>query len=465
MYPHGFLREHSSILLWVMRFLDGVVLLGTCLVAYLIVFGAKPPPAHYQVAVLFAVLLLIVIFNAYSLYRAWRGVDYAQEFTAVVIAWATVFAILVFLSVITKTSADFSRAWLLMWFTFGGVALLLMRYSLRRALRQLRSRGYNLRHMVIIASGDVGNYVLDNILAAPEAGFSIKAYFSDDAEVGQITDNIHRGLVGEAVEFIQDNGSNIDQIWLAMPLREADKIEAIVKALKNVTIDLRLVPDIYGFRLINHSVSTIAGMPVMNLSVTPMDGVNRWIKAAEDKVISSLILLLISPLLIIIASLIKLTSPGPVFYKQQRLSWNGRGFTMYKFRTMPVGVERDTGAVWARQGESRATTVGGFLRRTSLDELPQFWNVLRGDMSIVGPRPERPVFVEKFKDEVPSYMQKHMVKAGITGWAQINGWRGDTDLHKRIEHDLYYIDNWSLWLDIRIIVLTIFRGFIHKNAH
>jgi len=169
--------------------------------------------------------------------------------------------------------------------------------------------------------------------------------------------------------------------------------------------------------------------------------------------------------MIAIAIGVKLSSPGPVFYRQKRISWNSKPFMMLKFRTMPVDCEVNTGAVWAKKGECRATRFGSFLRRTSLDELPQFIDVLKGNMSIVGPRPERPVFVDKFKDEIPDYMKKHMVKAGITGWAQVNGWRGDTDLNKRIEYDLYYIENWSLWFDIKIIVRTLFTGFVHKNAY
>jgi Sugar transferases involved in lipopolysaccharide synthesis len=166
-----------------------------------------------------------------------------------------------------------------------------------------------------------------------------------------------------------------------------------------------------------------------------------------------------------IALAVKLSSPGPVFYRQERISWNNRPFQMLKFRSMPVDAEQATGAVWARAGEHRATRVGAFLRRTSLDELPQFINVLRGEMSIVGPRPERPVFVHQFKHAIPDYMKKHMVKAGITGWAQVNGWRGSTDLAKRIECDIHYIQNWSLWFDLKIIVLTLFKGFVHKNAY
>ncbi|RLA52276.1 MAG: undecaprenyl-phosphate glucose phosphotransferase [Gammaproteobacteria bacterium] len=463
MYPHGFLKEHSSVLLWFMRLLDCVILLGACFAAYLPMFGTRALPAHYQVAVIFTVLLLIVVFHAYSLYRAWRGVDYAQEFTAVLLAWTTVFGILVFLSVITKTSASFSRAWLVMWFTFGGTTLLITRYALRRLLQKMRSLGYNLRHIAIIASGDIGRRVLVNLRSSPEAGFNIQAYFTDDKIDVAALGKTAYGPISDALSYIEQH--QLDQIWLAMPLKEAEKIEAIIVDLKNVTSDIRLVPDIFGFRLINHSISSIAGLPVINLSVTPMEGINRWLKAIEDKLTSALILLFISPLLLLISLAVKLSGPGPIFYRQQRLSWNGQEFTMYKFRTMPVHSESETGAVWTTSDDSRATPVGAFLRRTSLDELPQFWNVLSGDMSIVGPRPERPVFVEKFKDEIPSYMQKHMVKAGITGWAQVNGWRGDTDLQSRIEHDLYYIDNWSLWLDLKIIFMTLFKGLVNKNAY
>lgn len=464
MYPHGFLKEHSSVLLWLMRLLDVLILLATCGAAYLAVFGDRPPPPHYQVAVIIAGLLLIVVFHAYSLYRAWRGIDYTQEFTATLLAWTTVFGILVFLAVITKTSESYSRAWLLIWFTLGGTTLLLTRYGLRQLLKYMRGLGLNLRHIAIIASGTIGTHVFNTLRASPEAGFNIRAYFSDEAmDPTIIVSDITHGAVSDALGYLEQR--QLDQIWLAMPLKDAEVIETIINDLRNVTTDIRLIPDIFGFRLINHSISSIAGLPVINLSVTPMEGINRWVKALEDKLISALILLCISPLFALLCVLVKVTSSGPIFHRQKRLSWNGRAFNMYKFRTMPVDSEQVSGAVWATSSDRRATPVGAFLRRTSLDELPQFWNVLKGDMSIVGPRPERPVFVEKFKNEIPRYMQKHMVKAGITGWAQVNGWRGDTDLETRIEHDLHYIDNWSLWLDLRIIVMTIFKGLVHKNAY
>ncbi len=224
------------------------------------------------------------------------------------------------------------------------------------------------------------------------------------------------------------------------------------------------MPDIFDFALLHHSMSEIAGLPVINLTESPLEGANLFLKQVEDFVVSLSILVIVSPLMLLIAVGVKLSSPGPVFYRQERVTWNGERFRILKFRTMPIDVEAASGPVWSNRSESRATRFGAFLRRTSLDELPQFINALRGEMSVVGPRPERPEFVEQFKREIPGYMQKHLVKAGITGWAQVNDFRGDTDLHERIQCDLYYIENWSLWFDLRIIALTIAHVFRSRNA-
>lgn len=462
MYQRGFFREHSLLLLWVSRLLDLFIFLVACLTAYTVVFGFIAIRADYEVAITIAVLVFLSIFQLAGLYRTWRGEEFTSELASMFVAWNIVFAILIFFAAITKTTADFSRAWLLMWYTGGFSLLFLQRLALRKFLRVMRSRGFNLRHVVVVGSSDLGDQVLKRIRDSVDSGFNVCAYFTDD-DVGLAEHVPIRGALAEAPAFIQEN--QIDQIWIAMSLKQADAIEKILEQLKDSMCDIRLIPDLFGFHLINHSMGTISGMPVINLSVTPMDGLNRWIKAMEDKVLAAIILVFASPVIALIALLIKASGAGPVIYAQERLSWNGSRFWMYKFRTMPLNAEETSGPVWASKGEDRATAIGRFLRRTSMDELPQFWNVLRGDMSIVGPRPERPVFVEKFRDEVPSYMLKHMVKGGITGWAQINGWRGDTDIKKRIEHDLYYIDNWSLWLDLKIILLTIFKGLVHRHAY
>jgi putative colanic acid biosynthesis UDP-glucose lipid carrier transferase len=460
------MKEHSSVLLFIMRLMDGAILLASGHIAYALYLSSEFSQMNsaYQAAFVIAWLSSLVIFPAYGVYRPWRGTSRGTELASVLLAWVTVFGFLIFLTFATQSGEKFSRVWLVAWFLGGGTCLLSSRFLLRTILRYLRSVGFNQRLIVIIGSGDVAKMAYRNLSAAKEAGFIVKGFFSDDVDVQkQRSKEMVVGCVAEAREYAQE--IDCDQVWIAMPLSASAKIEEVVSDFADSCADIRLVPDIFGFKLINQSVTAIAGLPVVNLSVTPMMGVNRWIKSVEDKLLSFTILLMISPILILISLGIKLTSIGPVLYRQDRVSWNGKIFPMYKFRSMPVNTEASSGAVWAKDGEVRATSFGAFLRRTSLDELPQFFNVLKGDMSIVGPRPERPVFVDQFKEEVPGYMKKHKVKAGITGWAQVNGWRGDTCIKTRVEHDLYYINTWSLWFDLKIIVLTLFKGFVHKNAY
>lgn len=464
MQPNGFfLREHSSIMMAILRLTDWTVLVVSGLFALELVNPSHARLEYYYVAISVAFALSVVIFPLSSMYQTWRGYSRAQEIRTIILAWSSVFFGLTFIAFATKVSEDFSRAWTFAWYGLGLLILIVGRLAARSGLNYLRSLGFNRRHIVVIGSGVVGNQVVEKLREAKDSGFNIIGYFTNDKTVPVFDSDPVVGKIKDAFSFIERD--QVDQIWLAMPLTKVRQIRVILNSLKDTTADIRLVPDIFGFRLINHSVSDIAGLPVVNLSVTPMEGLNRYLKAIEDKMLATCILLMISPLMLILALGVKLSSPGPIFYRQERVSWNGKSFYMYKFRSMPIDAETESGPVWAKAGEDRATRFGSFLRRTSLDELPQFWNVLKGDMSIVGPRPERPVFVEKFKDEIPGYMQKHKVKAGITGWAQVNGWRGDTDLNQRIEHDLHYIENWSLWLDIKIIFLTVFKGFINRNAY
>jgi putative colanic acid biosynthesis UDP-glucose lipid carrier transferase len=322
------------------------------------------------------------------------------------------------------------------------------RIALRITLRKLRAKGYNQKNIVIIGDDSLGKKVIDTLSQADWAGFHIKAVFTDGKKLSEYVKN-----------------ETIDDVWIALPLKEEDKVKQILKELMDTTVNIRLVPDIFGFSLLNHSITEIAGLPVIELTSSPMNTGNSFIKSIEDKLLASLILILISPIMLLVAIGVKMSSSGPVFFRQERVSYNGKSFIMLKFRSMPINVEKNTGPTWAKAGENRATPFGQFMRKTSIDELPQFINVLKGDMSIAGPRPERPVFVEQFKDQIPMYIKKHLVKAGITGWAQINGLRGNTSLEQRITYDLYYIDNWSLWFDLKIIFLTVFKGFIDKNAY
>jgi putative colanic acid biosynthesis UDP-glucose lipid carrier transferase len=329
-------------------------------------------------------------------------------------------------------------------------------------LRGLRLRGLNQRHVVIVGAGTLGRTVATRLLQSPWAGFSIKGFYDDtpvsESVAGRPVSATDQCLLADVAK------GGIDQVWLALPLRADARIREILTMLRDHPVEVRFVPDIYSFHLLNHSMTEVAGLPVISLTETPMSGINRMVKAMEDYVLAALLFVLASPVMLLIAIAIKLSSNGPVLYRQERVTWNGERFQMLKFRTMPVDAEATSGPVWARQGERRATPLGTLLRRTSLDELPQFINVLKGEMSLVGPRPERPEFVSRFRQQIPGYMQKHLVKAGITGWAQVNDLRGDSGLEQRIQYDLYYIDNWSLWFDLRILVLTLWHILKSHNA-
>jgi Undecaprenyl-phosphate glucose phosphotransferase len=324
-------------------------------------------------------------------------------------------------------------------------------------------QGVDTRISVVVGANPDAQRLIDAIANDDSCGIEVRGWFATHADRSELTGAPMLGRIDHLGGYVESRG--VDLVWLALPMSDQTRISYALSQLKHSTADIKLVPDLFGLHLLNHSVEEIAGLPVITLQQTPLQGVARVVKAAEDVLLSALILVLISPLMLAIAVAVKLSSPGPVFYRQERVSWNNRKFNMLKFRSMPVDAEQKSGAVWAKPGESRSTPVGAFLRKTSLDELPQFINVLLGDMSIVGPRPERPVFVDQFKHQIPDYMKKHMVKAGITGWAQVNGWRGSTDLAKRVECDIYYIENWSLKFDLQIIALTFLKGFVNKNAY
>lgn len=455
----SFLKRYSNTFNILLRVYDCLLLCSTGICIYALLMETWRLPEHYKIAIGLASVFSLLVFHILDLYKVWRGNNKNQETATILKAWFILFSLLTLAAFLSKSSELFSRQWLISWVFIGSTAHIISRIILRALLSYFRASGYNQRHIVIFGSSEAGQQVVERLTFNIAAGFHIMGYFSADKKSRVDVS----GSIDEGIKFLSK--AEPDQVWIAMPLSEEALIQGILKKLKNYPIEIRLVPDFFGFKLINHSISSVADLPVLNLSAQPMQGVNYWIKTIEDKTLASIILLVLSPLILLLSIGVKLSSPGPVFYRQERLSWNGTSFNMLKFRSMPVGIESKSGPVWAKEGEKRATPFGVFLRKTSLDELPQLWNVLIGDMSIVGPRPERPVFVEKLKNEVPGYMMKHAVKGGITGWAQVHGWRGNTDIHKRIEHDLYYIENWSLWMDLKIIILTLFKGLIHKNAY
>ena len=368
--------------------------------------------------------------------------EFLNAVFAVTGIWLLTCALLLLGIFFTKTGVDFSRIWLATWYVFANFGLVFVRVFLAIGLRYLRSNDFNIKRVAIIGSGPLASEMSFKISTNRSSGFLLTHHLNDE-DLGSI------GALSM---------EPLDEIWIALPIDKTSKLDSILIELNNSPAGIKFVPDMLTFRLINHGMSEVLGMPMIDLSSSPFTGSNLFIKSLQDIILSSLILILVSPLFIMVIIGIKLTSPGPIFYRQQRVGLNGAPFAMLKFRSMPVNTEKN-GIRWGGSDSKVVHPFGAFIRKFNIDELPQFFNVLKGDMSIVGPRPERTEFIHDFAKKIPNYMKKHLVKAGITGWAQVHGLRGDTDLHKRIEYDLYYIENWSLWLDLRIITMTAIQTF------
>lgn len=469
MLPKGLLKEYSGSLAMLTRFMDMGMIFVAGMIAYYIRFQGIHFSPNYLVATLTGMLAASLIFHFFDIYSSVRGKGLVSYFFNLVQAVCILALILACLAFFTKSGDNFSRLWFLNWMSITLGLLILCRSSLLCALRYMRAHGLNERRVVIYGANELGTTFAKTVQQALWTGFRVVNFLDDQAH--SKPDYIHHIPVSQAPEnlgqFLTDVAA--DEIWLALPLSDEPRVKMILHELRHHTINTRFVLDIFGLNLLNHSMTEIAGFPVLNISSTPMMGVSRMVKAVEDRLLSALIILLVSPVLLLAALGVKLSSKGPVLFKQHRLGWDGRVIKVYKFRTMYQHEEVDGAVTQATLDDKRVTPFGRFLRRTSLDELPQFMNVLQGRMSIVGPRPHALAHNELYKDAIKTYMQRHRVKPGITGWAQINGWRGETDtlakMQKRVEYDLYYINNWSLGFDLKIIFLTFIKGFSSRNAY
>ncbi len=437
--------------------LDMIIVVLGGLFANFYRYGTFELLGRYSTATMVSSVVVVLCLSLGGVYGSQRGHSLGRQLGAVIVCWCAAAGILLSLSFFLKLSESYSRIWFTAMLIIGSSLCFLLRLAFYLFLRNLRSSGFNLKSVLLVDSGEVRAGQLNNGKALGEFGFKIATgltFSSDESWLQHLVSKVDEERVHE--------------VWLCLPLSEGGAIRSILYALRHHTVAVRFIPDWGDIRLLNHKVSYIAGLYSLDLSCSPMDGPARVIKRLEDLLIGGLISLLILPVCLLIALVIKLTSPGPVLFKQMRMGINGDRFKVYKFRSMVVHKESSSFVTQAKRDDARVTRVGAFLRRTSLDELPQFFNVLQGRMSIVGPRPHALGHNEYYKDLVESYMQRHKVKPGITGWAQVSGYRGETDtlekMQKRVEFDLWYIDNWSLWLDLKIIFLTVFKGFINKNA-
>ena len=452
-----------------MRALDLSAVLAAALAAHWWVFGTLALSAPYKVSVVVGLLFALILFSRSSLYRAWRGSSLTGELWVASGALASSFLGLSAVAYITQQAHLVEVRWVLHWLLLSWVALMFFRVTLRVVLRLMRARGMNRRRLVLVVAGELGVRVGERLRQMPWTGLEVVGYFDDRGRdrlpnVGSIP---LLGRISELGSFVQRE--RIDQVWLAFPFRAENRVKQVLHELRHCTADIRLVPDIFQFRLLNHSMSEVGGIPVLNLTASPMVGFDQFAKEIEDRLLAFGILLLISPLMLLIAIGVRLSSPGAVFFKQRRHGWDGEPIEVWKFRSMKEHKDTPGRVTQATKDDPRVTRFGSFLRRTSLDELPQFLNVLQGSMSIVGPRPHAIEHNEQFKESVNRYMLRHKVKPGITGWAQVNGYRGETDtlekMQKRVELDLFYIENRSIWFDLRIIFKTLLSGFAGKNAY
>ena len=466
------LKKHSKFFESLLLLMDWATLSVSWALSYYLrfysgiipVYKGIPPFKIYLTLLIFMIPLWSVVFKTFGLYRPRRV---STRFSEVLdIGKASTFATLIFISLtFLFRQYEFSRLTFFYFWLINIVFLSLTRIVFREFLRFLRQKGYNQRYALIAGTEKLGHDLVTKLRKHPELGVQISGFLTSDSnDVGNDIQGIKvLGKYSDVRELITKRG--IDIIFVALPFHAHNQLKEVLEWIGDETVSIMVLPDLFEFVTLRGSVSEFEGMPLISLRDTPLYGWNIIVKRVLDVVFSSLVIIFTSPVMLVIALLVKLTSSGPVLFKQERMGLDGNTFSMLKFRTMSVDAEEATGPVWAKKDDPRRTKMGKLLRRTSLDELPQFFNVLKGDMSIVGPRPERPVFIENFRNTIPKYMLRHKMKAGITGWAQVSGWRGNTSLEKRIEYDLYYIENWSLNFDLKIIWLTVWNGLIHKHAY
>ena len=477
-------KRYNRLLVAVHVLSDALLGMAAFLIAYALRFetGLIPvtkghPPFQQYVNVLpFIGVLVPFAFHVQGLYRLRRGRSRVDDFFAVFVGsiLAVVFGVIATLyfqayyvpdELKDRGAYEVSQ---LVWAAFLLVNVIFT-FASREVVRETLERrwraGIGLKRIMIAGAGELGRLVADKILEHRELGYQIVGFLDDRAGGDAIG---YRGLLllgtlDDAAEIAQRE--TIDHLYVALPAEGHARMLQLLESVGHECLDVKVVPDLLQVLALRARLEDLDGIPIINVNDVPLQGFNSVLKRSIDAGLSAVALLLLAIPFGLVALAIRLTSPGPIFYRQDRTGLDGKPFVIYKFRSMYEDAERETGPVWAVHDDPRCTPFGLFLRRTNIDELPQLWNVLRGDMSLVGPRPERPFFVDQFKQRIPQYMLRHKVRAGLTGWAQVNGWRGNTSLEKRIEYDLYYIENWSVALDMKIMWLTLVKGFFHRHAY
>jgi undecaprenyl-phosphate glucose phosphotransferase len=457
----------ESNLVWLHRMIDAI--LPICVLYMSTLAHSVQWHDRYIIMGTLGGLIFILSSQASGTYRNWYGLSIFSSIKTILRSWLLTWAVLIIIAFLYKDAQNFSRLVIALWAIFTPLAMIGYRLLLRVILVKYRKRSSQSRNIAIAGAGKVGQYMANLIQSNKWLGYTVVAFYDDNPKlIDTEIDNIPVVGTTDAITRAA-NEQQFDELYICLPLRCELKIKQFLNDLADTTAIVKYIPDLFTFDLMHARWSEMNGIPIISVYDTPLSSRTvQAIKRFEDVALSTFIMLLISPILIAVAIGVKLSSPGPILFKQKRYGMNGKEIKIYKFRSMST---LDDGKVirQATKNDPRVTRFGAFIRKTSLDELPQFFNVWQGKMSIVGPRPHAIAHNEEYRKLVPKYMQRHIVKPGITGWAQINGWRGETDklekMEKRIEFDLHYINNWSLWLDIKIIFLTIIKGFINKNAY
>ncbi|MBQ7840626.1 MAG: undecaprenyl-phosphate glucose phosphotransferase [Lachnospiraceae bacterium] len=459
--------------------IDGLVIAASYILAWWLKFESSfsdrsgnvgvLPVGIYLSALYFIVPGYLILYYGFRLYTPKRVQRTEDEilniFKANVCGFIIVLATLFMMNSYVDYMHDFSRGMLGIFAVLNTVNAILVRAVIRRVLHFFRKKGYNQKHILLVGYSRAAEAYIDRIIQNPQWGYMVRGILDDNVPRGAVYKGVKvLGAIDNLLYILPEN--KLDEIAVTLSLSDYDRLEEIVNLCEKSGVHTTFIPDYNSVVPGKPYTEDLGGLPVINIRYVPLSNtINKVAKRTVDIVGSLFGLIITSPILLVVAILVKTTSKGPVIFAQERVGLHNRVFKMYKFRTMRIQEESEEKKGWTTKNDPRVTKVGKFLRRTSIDELPQLFNILIGNMSLVGPRPERPQYVEKFKEEIPRYMIKHQVRPGLTGWAQINGYRGDTSIRKRIEYDIYYIENWSMSLDIKILFLTFFKGFINENAY
>ncbi|WP_417518347.1 undecaprenyl-phosphate glucose phosphotransferase [Minwuia sp.] len=464
------IASSPSLLVGFTRFFDLAIILLAGWLAYVLRHDSLVLPAPYVAAMLVAAAVAANAFQFAGLYRFNELERIGSQLGRLAIGWTAVSLALLAISFFSKTSEDYSRIWVGIWLISSFLMLGGFRMALAWRIQTWKISGVLARNVVVVGAGLQGERLIRHIEEhRAELGINVLAVFTLNPGAGrkEVFGIPVRGGIKDLLLFVRNN--TVQEIMVALPWSKEEEIAAVLNQLREAPIDVSLAPEPLGYRLMERRVRHLGDLPMTVVQEPPLSGWNYIIKALEDRILSALIIIAISPLLITLAILIRLDSPGPAIFRQQRYGFNNNVFTVYKFRSMRNDAGDARGGAQATKGDARITRIGAFIRKTSLDELPQLFNVLKGDMSLVGPRPHAVAHNEEYAELIDHYLSRHKVKPGITGWAQIHGLRGETDTNEkmemRVQYDLYYIDNWSLWLDIRIILRTLLVGFVNENAY